>query len=89
MGALDRPKKVGNSVRKGWRSTDPDRYSHYKRGRERQPKEAARGRGHADRSAELEREEAQRGQYEKRYAAERAAEDPQTEAPRDDKGKTK
>jgi hypothetical protein len=89
MGALDRPKKVGNSVRKGWRSTDPDRYSHYKRGRERQRKEAARGREHADRSAELEREEAQRGQYEKRYAAERAAEDPQTEAPRDDKGKTK
>jgi hypothetical protein len=90
MGVLDRLRKIGNSVRKGWRSTDPDSYSHYKRGRERQRKEAARGREHADRSAELEREEAQRGhEFAERYAAERAAEEPQTEAPRDDRGKTK
>jgi hypothetical protein len=89
MAVLDRLRKVGNYIRKGWRSTDPDSYSHYKRGRERQRKEAKRGREHADRSAELEREEAQRGrEYEERYASERAAaEEPQTESPRNDMGK--
>jgi len=90
MAVLDRLRKVGNYVRKGWRSTDPDSYSHYKRGREHQRKEAERGREHADRSAELEREEARRGrEYEERYAAERAAEEPQTDSPPDDMGKTK
>jgi hypothetical protein len=90
MGVMDKLKKVGKYARKGWQSTDPDSYSHYKRGREHQRKEAERGREHADRSAELEREEARRGrEYEERYAAERAAEEPQTDAPRDDRGKTK
>jgi hypothetical protein len=90
MAVLDRLRKVGNYMRKGWRSNDPDSYSHYKRGRERERKEAERGREHADRSAELEREEVRRGrEYEERYAAERAAEKPQTESPRDDMGKTK
>jgi hypothetical protein len=81
-------RKVGNYLRKGWSSTDPDSYSHYKRGRERQRKQADSAREEADRSAELDREEVQRGrEYEERYAAERAAEGAQTEAPRDDTGK--
>jgi hypothetical protein len=88
MGAFGKLRKVGNYMRKGWYSTNPDSYSHYKRGRERQRKEAERGREEADRSAELGREEVRRGrEYEERYAAERAAEEPQTEAPRDDMGK--
>jgi hypothetical protein len=81
---LDKLRKVGNYVRKGWSSSDPDSYSHYKRGRERQRKQAERSREEADRSAELEREEVQRGrEYEERYAAERAAEEAQTESPGD------
>ena len=85
---LDKLRKVGNYIRKGWASTDPDSYSHYKRGRERQRKQAERGREEADRSAELGREEVRRGrEYEERYAAERAAEEPQPEAPGDNMGK--
>jgi hypothetical protein len=81
-------RKVVNYVRRGWSSTNPDSYSHYRRGRERQRKQAERGREEADRSAELGREQARRGrEYEERYAAERAAEEPHTEAPRDDTGK--
>jgi hypothetical protein len=88
MGVLDRLRKVGNSVRKGWRSTNPDSYSQYRRGRERQRKRAERGREDADRSAELEREEVQRGrEYEERYAAEREAEAPQTKASPEDTSK--
>src|SRR4026207_80886 len=88
MGVLDKLRVVGNFARKGWRSTNPDSYSHYKRGRERQRKEAERGQKEADRSAELGREEARRGrEYEERYAAERAAEKPQTESPRHGVGK--
>ena len=88
MGVLDKLKMVGNSVRKGWRSTGPDSYFQYKRGRDRQRKRAERGRQDADRSAELEREEVQRGrEHEERYAAERAAEEPQTKAPPDDTNK--
>jgi hypothetical protein len=88
MGVLGKLRKVGNYMRKGWRSTNPDSYSHYKRGRERQRKLAERGREEADRSAELDREEVRRGrEYEERYAAERAAEEPQTEAPGNDMGK--
>ena len=75
----------GGYIRKGWSSTNPDSYSHYKQGREHERKQAERGRKAADRSAELDREEVQRGrEYEERYAAERAAEEPQTESPRDD-----
>jgi hypothetical protein len=84
---LDKLRRVGAYVRKGWGSTNPDSYSHYKRGRERQRKQAERSREEADRSAELGREEVRRGrEYEERYAAERAAEEPQTEAPRDEMG---
>jgi hypothetical protein len=85
MGLLDKLRKVGNYVRKGWSSANPDSYAHYRQGRERERKQAERGREAADRSAELDREEVQRGrEYEERYAAERAAEEPQTESPRDD-----
>jgi len=88
MVVLDKLRKVGSYVRRGWSSTDPDSYSHYKRRRERQRKQAERSREEADRSAELDREEVQRGrEYEERYAAERAAEEPQTESSRDDMGK--
>ena len=77
MGVLDTLRKVRNKVREGWRSTGPDSYFRYKRDHE-----------HADRSAELERQEVRRGrEYEERYAAERAAEEPQSQAPRDDTGK--
>jgi hypothetical protein len=88
MGVFGKLRKVGNYVRKGWQSTGPNSYSQYKRGRERQRKQAEWGREEADRSAELGREEVRRGrEYEERYAAERAAETPQTEPPRDDRGK--
>jgi hypothetical protein len=88
MVVLDKLRKVGNYLRKGWSSTDPDSYSHYKRGRDRRRKQAERSDEEADRSAELDREKVQRGrEYEERYAAERAAEEPQTEPPRDDTGK--
>jgi hypothetical protein len=88
LGVLGKLRKAGSYVRRGWRSTNPDSYSHYRRGRERQRKQAERGREEANRSAELGREEVRRGrEYEERYAAERAAEEPRTEAPRDDMGK--
>jgi hypothetical protein len=88
MVVLDKLRRVGNYVRKGWGSTNPDSYSHYKRGRERQRKQAERNLEEADRSAELDREDVRRRrEYEERYAAERAAEEPQTESPRDDMGK--
>jgi hypothetical protein len=92
MAVLDKLRKVGSYVRKGWSSTNADSYFQYKRGRERQRKQAERSREEADRyahrSAELDREKVQRGrEYEERYAAERAAEEPQTESPRDDTGK--
>jgi hypothetical protein len=85
---LDKLRRVGNYVRKGWGSTNPDSYSHYKRGREHQRKQAERSREEADRSAELDRKEVRRRrEYEERYAAERAADEPRTESPRDDMGK--
>jgi hypothetical protein len=88
MGTLDKLRKVGNYVRKVWRSTGSDSYFQYRRGRERQRKREERGQDYADHSAELEREEVQRGrEHEERYAAERAAAEPQAEAPRDDVSK--
>jgi hypothetical protein len=85
---FDKLRSVVNYIRKGWRSTGPDSYFQYKRGRERQRKQAERGREDADRWAGLERDEAQRRrEYEERYTAERAAEKSQVEAPPDDTGK--
>jgi hypothetical protein len=88
MSVLDKLRKVGNGIREGWRSTRPDSYFRYKRDHEHERKQAARKHEDADHSAELEREEKQRGrEYEERYAAERAAEEPQSQAPPDDTGK--
>jgi hypothetical protein len=85
---FDKLRSVGNYIRRGWRSTGPDSYFQYKRGRERERKAAERGREDTDRSAGLEREQALRKrEYEERYTAERAAEESQAEAPPDDTGK--
>lgn len=83
MGVGDKLRKVGNYVRKRWRSTGADRYGHYKRGREREHKQAEQRRERDERHGEQEREEAERGrEYEERYRAERAAAEPRTKAPR-------
>jgi hypothetical protein len=83
MGVGDKLRNVGNYVRKRWRSTGPDSYEHYKRGRERERKRAEHRREHEERHGEQEREEVQRGrEYEERYLAERAAAEPRTEAAR-------
>ena len=83
MGVGNTLRKVGNYVRKRWRSTGPDSYYHYKRGRERERKQAEQRREHDERHGEQEREETERGhEYKERYRAERAAADPHAEAPR-------
>ena len=85
IGVWDKLRNVGSYVRKRWRSTDPDSYDQYKRGRERERKQAEQWREHEERQGEQEREEIRRGrEYEERYLAERTAEEPRTEAPRDD-----
>jgi hypothetical protein len=61
MGVGDTLRKVGNYVRKRWRSTGPDSYYHYKRGRERERKQAEQRREHDERHGEQEREETERG----------------------------
>jgi hypothetical protein len=84
MGVGDTLKSIGSFVQKLRRSTDPDSYSQYRRGRERERKEAEHVRKGAERHGEQERVEAERERhYEERYEAERAAEEPRT-APRDD-----
>jgi hypothetical protein len=81
MGVFNKLRRVGNSVRRGWPSMSPESYFQYKRGRERKRKQAEQERKYADRSAALEHERAQRvREHEERYDAERAAEEPQTEA---------
>jgi hypothetical protein len=82
MGVGDTLKNIGDYVRKRWRSTAPDSYYQYRRGRERKRKQAEHVREDAERHGEQEREEAERlREYEERYRAERAAEEPRTEAP--------
>jgi Flp pilus assembly protein TadB len=61
MGVLNKLRKVGNYMRKGWHSTNPDSYSHYRRGREHERKQEERGHQEADRVAELDRDEVQCG----------------------------
>ncbi len=74
MGVGDKLKNIGKYARKRWRSTNPDSYDHYKRGRERTRKEAEHTREAAERLGEQKREDAERGQeYVERYKAERAA----------------
>jgi hypothetical protein len=85
MGVWDKLRNLGNYVRKRRRSTDPDSYDQYKRGRERERKDAEQMREREERRGEQERDEVARGrEYEERYLAERAAEEPRTEAPRGD-----
>jgi hypothetical protein len=88
VGAWEKLRNAGSYVRARWRSHAPDSYFQYKRRRERERKQAQRGREDAERSAERERKQAERGrEHAERYAAERTAEEPQTEAPRDDTSK--
>jgi hypothetical protein len=85
MGVGEKLKNIGTYVRKRWRSADPDSYEQYRRGRERKRKQAEQRREGAERDDKQERKDAERGrEYEARYRAERAAEEPQTEAPRGD-----
>jgi hypothetical protein len=86
MGVGDKLRSIGTFVRKRWRSTDPDSYDQYRRGRERKRKQAEEGREDAEHHGDQEREKAERGrEHEERYRAERAAEEPGTEAPRGDR----
>ena len=74
MGVGDKVKNIGTYVRKQWRSTDPDSYDRYRRGREHTRKEAEHTHEAAERRGERERDDAQRGhEYVERYRAERAA----------------
>jgi len=88
MGVLEKLRRVGDYVLKRWRSPGDDSYREYKHGRERERKQAERERQNAERFAERKRGKAEREyEYEERYAAERAAEEGQPEAPRDDTSK--
>jgi hypothetical protein len=74
VGVGDKLKDLGTYVRKRWRSTDPDSYDQYRRGRERTRKQAEHTREDAERKGEQERENAERGRdYAERYRAEREA----------------
>ena len=74
MGVGDKLKNIGKYVRMRWRSTDPDSYDHYRRGREHTRKQAGHTRDAAERQGEQERADAERGrEYAERYRAERAA----------------
>ena len=74
MGVADKLKNIGQQVRARWRSTDPDSYDHYRRGRERTRKQADHTREAAERRGDHDRQDAERGrEYVERYSAERAA----------------
>jgi hypothetical protein len=74
VGVADKLKNIGTYVGKRWRSTDPDSYDHYRRGRERTRKEAEHTREGAERRGEQESSDAEReDEYVERYRAERAA----------------
>jgi hypothetical protein len=76
----DKLKTIGMYIRKRWRSTDPNSYDHYRRGRERTRKQAEHTREAAERQGEQEQEKAERGRdYVERYKAERAAADKKEE----------
>ena len=80
MGVGDKLKNIGTYVRKQWRSTDPDSYDSYRRGRERTRKQAEHTREEAERQGEQDRENAERGrEHVERYKAERAAEEKEEE----------
>ncbi|MGI8479157.1 MAG: hypothetical protein ACR2M2_04780 [Gaiellaceae bacterium] len=48
---MEQLRKVGDYVRKGWRSTADDSYREYKHGRERERKQAEREREYEERYA--------------------------------------
>jgi hypothetical protein len=74
VGVADKLKNIGKYVSKRWRSTNPDSYDHYRRGRERTRKQVEHLREDAERQGEQEREDAERGrENEERYKSERAA----------------
>ena len=74
MGVGDKLKNIGEYVRTRWRSTDPDSYDHYRRGRERTRKQETHTREMTERQDERGREDAERGrEYVERYRAEQAA----------------
>lgn len=52
MGVGDKVRKVGNYVRKRWRSPGADSYDHSKRGREREHKQAEQMRERDERPGE-------------------------------------
>ena len=84
MGVRDKLRSIGDYVRTRWEATDPDSYHQYRAGRERKRNQAEQTREDTERSSERERKGAERErEYDERYAAERAAEEPQT-APRRD-----
>ena len=90
MGVWDKLRSIVNYVRKRWRSADPDSYHQYRAGRERDRKQTEQRREQVRRSGEVEREGAERArEYEERYAAERLAAEPRTEAPRRDTSEPK
>jgi hypothetical protein len=89
MGVGDRLKNLGTSVRKRWRSTDPDSYFQYKRQRERKQSQEEHWSEATERRDQEKREVEKRGhEYDKRYRAERAAEESPTEPPRNDQGRS-
>ena len=74
VGVGGKLKNIGKYVSKRWRSTDPDSYDRYRRGRERTRKQGEHTRESAERHGEQERENAERGrEYVERYEAERSA----------------
>ena len=80
MGVGDTLKNIGHSVRKRWRSSDPDSYHQYRRGRERKRKQEEHRVEDEEHRGQQRREKAKRGrEYEERYRAERAAEEPPAE----------
>jgi hypothetical protein len=89
MGVRDKLRNIGDYVRTRWKSTDPDSYHRYRAGRERERKQEEHRREQAERAGERERKGAERGrEYQERYAAERATEEPRTDVPHRDTSKS-
>jgi hypothetical protein len=85
MGVRGKLRNIGNYVRTRWKSTDPDSYDQYRAGRERERIQGEQRRADVQRAGERGREGAERGrEHDERYAAERDAEEPRTEAQRRD-----
>jgi hypothetical protein len=80
MDVRDMLRNIGDYLRTRRKSTDPDSYHQYRAGRERERKQDEHRRVQAERAGEREREGAERDrEYEERYAAERATDEPRTD----------